>query len=103
MTVPPGGEKAKGDLIHVYKYLMEGCKEDRGRLFLVMLSERARGNGHELNFRKFHLNTRKHFVVVKLVMHWTRLPSEVVNSPSLEILKTWKDNDLSNLLWLNLL
>lgn len=69
----------------------------------AMPSEKAKSNGHKLNARKFHLNTRNCFVVLRLVMHWTRLPSEAVKSPSLKILKTWLDNDLSNLLWLNLL
>ena len=88
MTVQLGRAKAEGDLIHVYKYLMEGCRKDRDRLFSVMSSERARGNGYKVNFRKFHLNARNLRVVVRLVMHWTRLPSKAVKSPFLDILKT---------------
>ena len=40
---------------------------------------------------KFHLNTRKHFFTVRVTKHWHRLPSEVVESASLEILKSHLD------------
>lgn len=34
VTVQPGeGSSEEGGIIHVYKYLMGGCKEDRARLF----------------------------------------------------------------------
>ena len=47
----------KGDFILVY--LMDSNKEDRARLFSVIPSERTRGNGHKVKYRKFHLNIRK--------------------------------------------
>lgn len=40
--VQPEEEKAQGDLINVYKYLMEGHNEDGARLFSVMLSRGTR-------------------------------------------------------------
>ena len=32
-----------------------------------------------------------------MVKHWKRLPSEVVNAPSLEVFRARLDGDLSNL------
>ena len=40
--------RLRGDLVSVYKHLMEGWKEDRARLFPVMPSDRTRGNGNNL-------------------------------------------------------
>ncbi|KFV85125.1 hypothetical protein N308_07870, partial [Struthio camelus australis] len=55
-------------------------------------------NGQKLNHRKFHLNLRKNFFTVRVTEHWNRLPREVVESPSLEILKTHPDVILGNVL-----
>ncbi|KFV84660.1 hypothetical protein N308_02717, partial [Struthio camelus australis] len=55
-------------------------------------------NGQKLNHGKFHLNLRKNFFTVRVAEHWTRLPREVVESPSLEIFKTRLDVILGNML-----
>ncbi|KFV81887.1 hypothetical protein N308_05096, partial [Struthio camelus australis] len=55
-------------------------------------------NGPKLKHRKFHLNVRKNFFPVRVTKHWTRLPREVVESPSLEIFKTRLDAILGNVL-----
>lgn len=51
----------------------------------VVISERARSNGH-----KTHgiLNIRKYFFAVRVADSGCRLPKEVVASPSLEVLRT---------------
>lgn len=70
----------------------------RDRFFLVAPSNRTKGNSHKLEHRKFHQNTRKKFFTVRVTEPWHRVPREVVQSSSLEILKTHLDAFLCDLL-----
>ena len=70
----------------------------RDRLFLVVPSDRTRGNAHKLEHWKFCLDMRKNFCTLIVTEHRNRLFREVVESPSMEIVKTHLDASLYNLL-----
>ena len=91
--VQPGYEEAQGDLISAYKHLKRGCKEDRARLCTEVPSARKKGNRHQLEHRRFPLNTRKHFSALSVREYRHRLPRVAMVSPPWRSLVTRrKDN-----------
>ena len=56
-----------------------------------------RGNVFKLEEGRFRLDIRKKFFTVKIVKHWNKLPSEVADAPSLEMLKARLDGALRNM------
>ncbi|KFR01317.1 hypothetical protein Y956_07005, partial [Nipponia nippon] len=55
-------------------------------------------NSFKLKEVRFKLDIRKKFFTVRVVRHWNRLPTEVVDAPSLKVLKARLDEALSNLI-----
>jgi len=66
-------------------------------------NEERRSNDLKVERRKLYTNVQKNFFSVRVTEHWSRLPREVVESPSTEIFKTHLDAFLCNLLWLTAL
>ena len=56
--------RLRGDLINAYECLKIWSQVNRARLFSVVPSDRTRGNGHQLEHKKFHMNTRKNLLTL---------------------------------------
>jgi len=91
-----------GHLVADFQCLKGAYKKHGDKPFSRSCSDRTRSNGFELQEGRFRLNIRKKFFRMKCVKHWTRLPREVVDAPSLEIFKARLDGALSNLIQLKM-
>jgi len=74
-----------------------------GQIISLVPRDRTRGKRHKMKQRKFCLNMRKNFFILRVTERWNRLPRGAVESPSLEIIKTRLNAVLCCLLWVTLL
>ena len=86
-----------GDLIAAF-YLKGSHRKGGDRHFSGLCGDRTRGNGFKLREGRFRLDVRKQSFIVRVVKHWNRLPSVVVDAPSLETYKVRLDKILGNLI-----
>ena len=87
--------RVRGDMIAVFNYVKGNHVEEGANLFTAVLETMTRSNGFKLWKRRFHLNSRKHFLMVRAVRRWNKLPPRVVESPSLEVFRRRLDKHLS--------
>ena len=85
------------DLIVAFQYLKGLYKQEEQRLFTRVNSDRTRGNGFKLRQGRFRLDIRRKFSTQRVVIHWNKLPKEVVDAPSLEVFKARLDVALGSL------
>ena len=88
--------RLQGDLIESFQYL-KGVYKQEGEWFMRVDSDRTRGNGLKLRQGKFRLDIRRKFFTQGVVMHWNRLPKEVVDTPFLDAFKARLDVALGSL------
>ncbi|KAK4831784.1 hypothetical protein QYF61_019097 [Mycteria americana] len=86
-----------GDFIVAFQYLKGAYRKDGEGLFIKECSDRTSSNGFKLKAGRFRLDSKKKFFTVRVVRHWSRLPREVVDAPSLEVFKARLGGALSNL------
>ena len=83
--------RARFDMIAIFNFIKGRHVEEGANLFTAALETRTRSNGFKLQERRFCLNSRKHFLMVRAVRRWNQLPRRVMESPLLEVFRRQLD------------
>ena len=86
----------RGDLIETYKIMKGIDRIDAGRLFPLVGESRTRWHSLKIRGSRFKTEFRRNLFTQRVVNLWNSLPSEAVETPSLNILKKKIDNFLKN-------
>ena len=89
-----------GDLIAAFQYLKRGYKQEVSQHFTRTFykdSDRTRGNGFKLKEGRLRFDVRGKFFITESDEVLNRLPREVVDATSLEVLKARLDGALGSL------
>ncbi|KAK4816842.1 hypothetical protein QYF61_023906 [Mycteria americana] len=86
--------RLRGDLIAAFQYFKGAYRKDRDRLFSKACCDKTKSNGFKLREGRLRLDLRKKIFTKRVVKHWTRLPREVADAPSLETFKVRLDGAL---------
>ena len=89
----------QSDIVAAFQYLKGDYKQEGNQLFTRVHSDRTRSNVFKLKKGRFTLDVRGKFFTGRAVRHWTRLPRDAVDAPSLEAFKTRLDRVLGRLVW----
>ena len=67
-------------MIVAFQYPKGSYRKEGNRLFSRVCGDRTRKNGFKLQESRFRLNIRKKSFTVRVVRHWHRLPTDVVDA-----------------------
>lgn len=81
----------RGDMIMTFRIVRGFIDIDRNLLFDTARNTSTRGHRFKLQTRRTNCNIRNHFFSVRVVEPWNRLPSEVVESPNVNVFKSRYD------------
>jgi len=68
----------------IHLYLKVSHKKEGDRAFSRVCGDRTRGNGFKLKECRFRLDIRKKSFTERVVRHWNRLSTDMVDTPSME-------------------
>ena len=74
-----------------------GLQESWSGLLIRACSNRTRRNDFKQEEGRLRLDIRKEFFPVRVMRHWNRLPSKVLDAPTLEAFKVRLGVSLNNL------
>ena len=84
--------RTRGDMILTYQILNRNIKTDPNNLFQLSKNTHLRGHCFKLATPPCKLDIRRNFFNIRIVSPWNKLPSDIVNSRSVEEFKRRYDN-----------
>ena len=76
----------RGQLIEAFK-ILKGIENIDNRKLFTLSSNQTRSSGWKLNLQRFNKSQGGSFFTYKRASHWNKLPADIVNSVSVNLLK----------------